>query len=280
MNKPGAQRRFVKPFTLLVFVVLAMTGCSRNHYDTTLTDANVEAVAKRIDLNGNAWGIAELKSILKSESSHPRANLLLAELLFHEDPDNADVSKYLKRASSKHAPMDMRYWAVTTQCRILIHRGNTDEASAIAGKLVADAIKEGWSDEGKTATQELFREVKMADIQFNQERLGIAATLSAAEALVAEAPDHASVRLAYGVMLREAGEWNRAAEQFQIVMAAHADGWLGFASRAGLAKTYFARGDSSQAQQLAGVARKMGAAMGMSEEILNHHLKPIEGSQP
>ena len=175
--------------------------------------------------------------------------------------------------------MDMRYRAVTTQCRIHIQRGKTDEASAVAGKLVADAIKEGWSDEGKKATQELFREVKMADIQFNKERLGNVATFSAAEALLAEAPEHAAVRLSYGVMLREAGEWDRATEQFQIVMAAHADGWLGFASRAGLAKTYFARGDISQAKQLAGIARKMGASMGMSEEILNQHLRPIESSR-
>lgn len=280
MNRIGPHRIFVKYVVQGLLCVLALAGCSRNHYDTTLTDADVEAVAKRIPLNGNAWGIAELKSILKSESSHPRANLMLAELLFHENPSVDRVSKHLDRAASPRAPREMRYWATISRCRMLIHEGRVDEAFSVANHFLEKAMREEWPEQGIEDCRALAREVRMAVIQAKMEQEGVDTALSAMEALVAEAPGHASVRINYGTVLRDAGQWDRAVEQFRIVMEQHPDGWLGFAARVGLARTHEARGDLSQARQQAGIARNLGRDFGMSEDALNHYLQSIEGPHP
>lgn len=259
-------------------MVLALTGCEQNHYDTTVTDAKVEAVQRRIELNGNEWAINELKTILKSEASHPRGNLLLAELMLRQGREKADVDKYLQRATAKHAPIDTRLWATATQCQVLFERGDKGEALAAAQEIAADAAREQWPERQRQFAADLVTEVKLATTLQNSEQADSAATLAALEALVAEYPEHAQTRISYGALLRDSGNFDQAAGQFQIIIDKHDNDWPAVASRIGLAKTYRARGDISKAEQLAAEARALGQRIGVSDELLNQHLDPIENT--
>jgi tetratricopeptide (TPR) repeat protein len=263
--------------TISCTTLILFSGCKQNHYSTTITDAKVEAVSKRIELNGDEWAIQELRSILKSDTSHWRANVLLARLLAKDDANRPEVEKLLNRANPKSLTNRQQIQATFHVLSEMAELGLWSQALKRAEDLQKVSVKQKWAPEDQSDATKLLLQVKVGVIQSESKQAGPSATITKLEEFVAENPSFSAGRTYFGAMLREAGRYPEALEQFHTVIANEPDDlWLQCLATTGAAKTFMAQGDSAKAKDYARRARELGATAGAPNEFLDEHLKPIE----
>ncbi len=260
--------------------ILLFAGCEQNHYDTTITDAKVEAVERRIELKGDEWAIKELRKILKSEPSHWHGNLLLASLVSRGNPKNPEVQKLFDRIDVRGLPPQARIQATYRICNLLFDSGKAEAALKHAESMVKASVKESWPEREKQIATSILLECRLGVILNRREPDGTDATLEELSRFVEENPAYADGRTTYAALLRDAGRYDQAIQQFEKVIADSARPEVTTCrATMGLAKTYFAKGDRSKAKEYAQQAREIGTQLNAPAEFMDQHLKPIETAQ-
>lgn len=275
----GKIRTFVPPLALTAAMIFS-PGCKPNYYDTTITDAKVEAIAKRTEIQGHEWAKTELRKILKSEPSHWGAIVLLSNLLIKDDPKNPETLKLVRQAKVSHLPPSQRLQATYGLGEIFARHDQWNELLRLTEETVNASSKEKWPEAESHYAKNFHLEARLGMISQESEKVGQAVTLAKLKEFVEQNPTFTTGRTGYAVFLREAGRYQDAIEQFQMVLNdAPGINWTSCRAKMGLAKTYLAHGNLAEAKKLARKAREMGAQLNAPVEFMDQHLKPIETAQ-